>query len=311
MARKTLGHVELEWTCKRCGTVNPGLEKTCSNCGAPMGEEDQFELPQEQELITDEEKLEAAEKGPDIHCPYCGARNPAGSTECIQCGGGLGEGETRQAGQVLGAHMDAPVPEIACPFCETKIPANSQRCPNCGGDLAAKPVKPAETPKPAAQFPRWLMFLGLALILICCGAVAVFTVLSRQTEDIRGQVEGVSWERSIDILEQRLVQEKDWEEDVPAEAQNVSCQDRYRETVDNPVPNSKEVCGTPYTIDQGSGVGEVVQDCVYEVYASYCSFDVLQWTVVTQSTVSGSDLFPYWPDLSLASGQQEGDAHET
>lgn len=310
MARKTLGHVELEWTCKRCGTVNPGLEKTCTNCGSPMGDEDQFELPDEQKLITDEEKLSAAEKGPDIHCPYCEARNPADATECVQCGGNLADGEARQAGQVLGAHRDLPAVEKVCPYCDAKIPANSQRCPNCGGDLAPK-SKTVEAPKQAAKFPRWLMILGVVLVVLCCGAVGIFTILSRQSESVSGRVENVSWERSIDILEERLTPDSDWAENVPSGAQNVSCQDKYRDESDSPVPNSTEVCGTPYTVDKGSGVGEVVQDCKYEVYESYCDFEVLQWTVVTQSSASGSDLQPFWPDLSLASSQREGDSHET
>ena len=311
MARKSLGHVELEWTCKRCGTVNPGLEKTCTNCGSPMGDEDQFELPDEQKLITDETKLEAAAKGPDIHCPYCEARNPADATECVQCGGDLVEGKKRQAGEVMGAHRDLPAAEKVCPFCDSKIPASSQRCPNCGGDLAPKPARPAEAPKPAAKFPRWLMILGAALVVLCCGVLAVFTILSRQTEAVKAQVQDVSWQRSIDILEERLVEQADWEENLPAGAQNVACQDKYRDTSDSPVPNSTEVCGTPYTVDKGSGVGEVVQDCQYEVYESYCDFEVLKWTVVTQTAASGSDLQPYWPELILANGQREGDSHET
>jgi len=70
------------------------------------------------------------------------------------------------------------------------------------------------------------------------------------------------------------------------------------------------VCGTPYTVDQGSGVGEVVQDCEYEVYDSYCDYQVLQWTVVTQSAAQDDDLQPYWPDLNLGPGQREGDREE-
>ena len=67
MTRKSLGYVELEWTCKRCGTVNPGMQKMCTNCGAPMADADQFEMPDEQRLITDDTRLEAAKKGADIH----------------------------------------------------------------------------------------------------------------------------------------------------------------------------------------------------------------------------------------------------
>jgi len=45
MSQETVGYVQLEWTCKRCGSKNPGTQKTCANCGNPMSEQDQFELP--------------------------------------------------------------------------------------------------------------------------------------------------------------------------------------------------------------------------------------------------------------------------
>ena len=60
MTQKELGYVELEWTCKRCGTINPGMQRVCTNCGAPMGKDDKFDLPDEQILITEQEKLEEA-----------------------------------------------------------------------------------------------------------------------------------------------------------------------------------------------------------------------------------------------------------
>ena len=78
-----------------------------------------------------------------------------------------------------------------------------------------------------------------------------------------------------------------------------------------PSPKSTEVCGTPYTVDTGSGAGKVVQDCEYRVYASYCDFTVLDWVVVNTAVAQGSDNNPQWPVLSLPAGQQEGDRHET
>lgn len=313
MAKKELGYVELEWTCKRCGTKNPGMQKTCTNCGAPIGSEDQFTLPEEQTLIKDEAKLKQAQKGPDIHCPYCGTANPAGSALCSQCGGDLKEGAAREAGKVMGAHTSAPAPEKPCPYCGKPVRANAQRCPHCGGDLLqSQPPVPAATPVPTAKKPSlWMIIGGVVLVLACCIIGGIFIFLSNQTNEERGQVQSVEWERSVQIMEQREVEREAWEENVPSEAKNVACQDKYRETRSEPAPKSTEVCGTPYTLDQGSGAGQVVQDCEYRVSASSCTYTVLDWTVVETLQASGVDANPYWPDLALRSGQQEGDRAES
>jgi hypothetical protein len=134
--------------------------------------------------------------------------------------------------------------------------------------------------------------------------------LSMRTEDVRAYVQDVAWQRSVEVLETRLVEQNDWENEMPSEAQNVSCSDQYRQTSSVPVPNATEVCGTPYTVDTGSGVGEVIQDCEYLVYDSFCSYEAYQWVVVTREVAQGSDLQPYWPDLSISSSQQEGNRQE-
>src|SRR6185369_5970429 len=68
----------------------------CENCGSPQPENVQFELPSEQKLVTDEAALKAAQEGPDIHCPFCGTRNPASAKTCSQCGGDLTGGKARE-----------------------------------------------------------------------------------------------------------------------------------------------------------------------------------------------------------------------
>jgi DNA-directed RNA polymerase subunit RPC12/RpoP len=311
MAKKELGYVELEWTCKRCGTKNPGLQKTCTNCGAPITTEDQFELPQEQMLIKDAEKLEKAQKGPDIHCPYCGTANPAGSSVCIQCGGDLKEGAAREQGKVIGAHTTAPVPQKPCPYCSQPVAANAPRCPHCGGDL----LHPATTqglPQPAGpqKMPTWMMIAGALVLLACCVIGGIFIFLSMQTTESRGQVQGLEWVLSVQIMEQRPVEREDWEENLPSDAEDVQCAQKYRETRLEPVPNATEVCGTPYTIDTGSGAGQVVQDCEYRVYASSCTYTVLDWTVVDTLENRGYDNNPSWPSFTLRSDQREGERSE-
>ena len=76
MTKKTVGYVNLEWTCPNCGSRNPGVNKKCATCGLAQPENVQFEQSAQDTLITDTAKIEAAKSGPDIHCPYCGTRTP-------------------------------------------------------------------------------------------------------------------------------------------------------------------------------------------------------------------------------------------
>ena len=309
MTQKELGYVELEWTCKHCGTINPGLKRVCTNCGAPIAEDDKFELPDQQELIKDKEKLEEAQKGPAIQCPYCNVFNPAGTKLCIQCGGDIQAGLARQAGEVLGAFKADAVPDKPCPSCGLPVKANAQRCPNCGGSLVES-AKPIATPAKSKKTPIWLIVAGIILGVLCIAGVIAFIVMSNRTNDVTASVSDMRWQLSIDILEKQPVQKSAWSEDVPSEAQDISCQDEYKETSTNPAPNATEVCGTPYTIDQGSGAGKVVQDCEYQIYASYCDYTILDWTVVNTAVAQASDDNPQWPVINLQGGQQEGNHYE-
>jgi hypothetical protein len=310
MTQKELGYVELEWTCKHCGTINPGMNRVCSNCGAPIGQDDKFELPDQQVMITDQAKLDEAKAGPAIHCPYCQALNPANAKLCVQCGGDIQAGLARQAGEVLGAYQTAPVPDKPCPSCGQPVKANAERCPHCGGSLVetAPPVSP---PAPSKKAPLWLIVGGIAIALLCLASVITFFVLSSRTSAVNALVADTRWQRSIEILEQQPVKRSSWSDDLPADAENVSCRDEYKETRSEPAPNATEVCGTPYTVDVGSGAGQVVQDCLYRVYASYCDYTALDLVVVNTAVAMGSDQNPYWPAANLLAGQQEGNRYES
>src|SRR5688572_5971494 len=102
MAKKTIGHIELEWSCANCGTKNPGLVKTCKTCGSPQPENVQFGVGEQQEILTDAQKIAQAQKDADVHCPYCGTRNLADARSCSQCGGDLTGGARRVSGKVIG-----------------------------------------------------------------------------------------------------------------------------------------------------------------------------------------------------------------
>ncbi len=312
MAEKTLGYVELEWTCKRCETKNPGTQKTCSNCGAAMDEKDQFELPAQQELINDEAKLAQAEKGPDVHCPYCGARNPAGTQACVQCGGDLTGGQERQKGQVMGAYSDQPVAKVNCPACGTPNLPNATRCQNCGASLGreAKPTATTATSQAAKPNKTLLILAGVFIVILCLGSI-LFMILAARSEAQPAVVQSVRWETSLEILDEQPVERQAWQDQIPAEAELGTCSEKYRFTQSEPAPGAEEVCGTPYTVDQGSGIAKVVQDCEYRVYDDWCTYTQLEWVVVDTKSLRGDDTNPVWPQLQLEAEQRQGDSDQS
>jgi predicted nucleic acid-binding Zn ribbon protein len=313
MTKKTLGYVHLEWVCPNCQRKNPGPQKFCNGCGAPQPENVKFIQAAEEKFITDEAEIARAKAGPDVHCPYCGARNPGDAEFCGECGGNLAEAEARESGRVVGAHRDKPAPEVNCPACGTPNPASAQVCSECGSSLVARPSeipKPQPSPKPVSKV-KGLPILGVIGGVIICAVLAflIYSIFFR-TEEHTGEVQAVSWTRTIPIMALGPVEYEDWWDDIPSDAEIGSCREEYHYTQDEPAPNAVEVCGTPYTVDTGTGHGEVVQDCEYEVYDDYCTYTVMDWTVFDEVTLTGSDLNPRWPEVSLQADQKEGDREE-
>ncbi len=313
MAKKTVGYVELEWTCPNCSSKNPGMSKSCETCGAPQPEKVQFELGQSRELISEPARQQAAAKGADIHCPYCGTRNPADAQVCAQCGGDLTEGVKRESGKVLSA---APIQngEKPCPSCGTPNPAGSGKCSACGALLnqpqAALPTqamtKPAAVSQPMGFFRPWMALPIIAIFLLIC---VVLGILLFRTETMTGVVQQVNWQRTIAIEAMRDVTRETWRDQVPQEGKILSCKQEFRTRQDNPAPNAKEVCATEY-VDKGNGVAEVVETCYYEVYDDLCKYTLKEWQQVDQAVAEGSDQSPAWPVVNLSNGQREGSRAE-
>lgn len=317
MAKKSLGYVELQWTCPNCGGINPGPEKTCTQCGAPQPDDVQFEQVKGAELIQDEVVKARVKAGPDIHCPYCGARNPGDAQTCSQCGGDLVEGKRRESGAVLGAYKEGPVASIPCPHCGAENLETAKFCTGCGGSMhvqkdeerIAKPAaaKPKQAPEAKKRLPIGLIIF---LVVICLAGVT-FIILSLRTESVTGTVEGVGWELSVDIEGLVPVEYRDWRDQVPVEGEILGCEQEVRSVESEPQPNAEEICGTPYSVDTGSGYAEVVQDCEYHVYDDFCTYSVVEWDVVDTESLSGNDFKPVWPDPVLSAEQRLGEETET
>lgn len=315
MARKSVGYVELQWTCPNCGTKNMGTQRVCTNCGTPQPDEVKFEQPNQTEFIKDEDKLAKAKVGPDIHCYYCGTRNPAGTTNCSQCGADLTEGKARTQGQLVGTYSGTAAKPVICPSCGTENQPNAAKCVQCGAALA--PASPQPTPRPTPKPAGWaglglFGILGIGLLGLCAVGFIIFMIFSFRSQEITGQVQSTRWERSIAVEELVPVTAQTWRDEVPSNAIVSSCALQVHHTQDQPAPNAEEICGTPYVVDEGSGFGEVVQDCRYEVYEQYCDYTVEEWRQVDSVTVDGEGFSAQWPSLAINNtDQREGERAQT
>lgn len=308
MTKKTLGYVQLEWTCPNCQRRNPGPHKFCNGCGAPQPNDVQFEQAAEEKLIADQAEIARAKVGPDVHCPYCQARNPADAKFCGGCGGDLTQAAARQSGRVIGAHLQGPAQQIPCPACGTLNSAAAQTCKQCGATTGKAAAVAPTSPLPRKATPL-IAIIGISMF--CLLMVIVAALFFLRTEEIIGEVRTVSWERSIPILALGQVEKEAWRNEISGATDMRSCRLEYRYTQDEPAPNATEVCGTPYTVDSGSGYGEVVEDCEYRVYDDWCVYTTTDWLVYDVVTLSGSDLNPRWPEVNLVGGQKLGDRQET
>ncbi|RMF00237.1 MAG: zinc ribbon domain-containing protein [Chloroflexi bacterium] len=337
MAKKSLGYTELEWTCPNCDTRNPGAKKICLSCGSPQPDNVEFHQPAQETLITDEKKLAEAKAGPDVHCHYCGSRNSATAKTCSQCGADLSEGEKRKAGKVLGAHRDKAAPPITCPSCGAANAPDAPKCVQCGASLVSP--RPAAAPGPAAPPPApassakskhkshrrptpqsktsggmsttgKIVLVGLTLLM--CAILAGVVMLLTRTSDVTATAAGVTWTRSIIIEQLQPVTRQGWRDEIPMGAVRGECTQKLRREQDQPAANAVEVCGTPYTVDTGSGFGQVVQDCKYQVYDDFCQYTSQEWQRVNELTRQGDGgMALQWPALSLAENQREAGRSET
>lgn len=310
MVKQTVGYVDLEWTCPNCGNRNPGTAIKCATCGNPQPEAVEFEAGAGGELLSDEEKIARAKAGPDVACPYCGTRNLATAERCKQCSGDLQGGEKREAGRVVGAYRPEAAPPIACTNCGTENPATATKCASCGAPLG-KPASAPETKpaKPAgAGMPRWLIPAIIVAIVAC---IAFFAAQSLRRSQNVVEVQGVQWQRRILVQALLPVTLTGWLDEVPADATVTRCNGRVRSVSPDPVPNSVEVCGTPYIVDTGTGVGEVVKDCEYQVSDSWCVYETLDWVFAPALVAEGTDINARWPDTRLDDNQREAGREES
>lgn len=148
----------------------------------------------------------------------------------------------------------------------------------------------------------------IGLLLIIGGILFFFTGTA---DSLEGTVSEARWSRTIAVEEIGPVTYEGWQTELPAGATVLACRQEVRETVSEPVENAREVCGTPYVIDEGTGFGEAVQDCEYEVLADFCSYEVMEWRRVEDAIESGNGQQRQWPAVLVSETRREGARSET
>jgi len=153
------------------------------------------------------------------------------------------------------------------------------------------------------------VFIIIPAILGVIACILLVSLLSKRT-DVTARVVDISWTRSIDIEEYGPVSSVDWYDSIPAGADIGRCESTYRYTSSNPEPNAVEVCSTAYIEDEGTGYGEVVMDCVYQVYEDRCEYTSDQWYTLTTLSSDGTGQGAAWPDTNIGANQREGASRE-
>lgn len=302
--RRSKGFIQLEWVCPNCENRNPGPQKTCQSCGAPQPENVKFERAVNEKIITDEESIKAAKAGADIHCGFCGTRNPATAINCSQCGGDLKEGKARQAGDLMQA-PPPPLKNIICANCNFENKGTDTTCQQCGAPLPKQKISQVNVAKaqPVAgqaqkrKSPNWILFGGIgAFLILCCVAILLLFVIP--SKSIEGTVTNVYWQTSVPVQEVQAVNYSNERGSAPSGAYDVSC-----------YTDRQEVC-EDVTYDRGNGYAETVTECHTET-EEYCSYTIDEWMTIQEYSLDGNDLYPVYADPRLASDQRVGSASDT
>lgn len=195
------------WDCPTCSTKGIlGPEKSCTVCGAPRPKNVKFYLTDDAEVVTDKKRLEEAKAGADLVCSNCGTHNAATRTVCSTCGNPLSTtaDDDIQLGQKL-FNLDGTAKEPT--FTGTLSGGDTRTAEEIEEEAYHKAgglTSDIERIKTRRKAIRWSLFVGIPLGMLAL----VWYLFSTHTEPVT--VTGHTWERNINVLAYKNVEEEDW-----------------------------------------------------------------------------------------------------
>lgn len=170
------------WDCTTCGYKGVrGPETECANCGADRPKNVKFYMAAEEDIVQDPAVLRRARGAADWRCSFCTQNNPDEVKVCKDCGNPRSTADKQL--------------EV-----KTYTTANVPRSGDGTRDLS----KPVEKKAPPTNKKGCFIALGVVTI------VAIFLHVLSLNKTIEVQVQGFEWKQSIQVEEQRTVQEEDW-----------------------------------------------------------------------------------------------------
>ena len=313
MARRI---VEGLWDCPYCDTrAIGGLTKSCPCCGHPQDTDTRFYIGKEKKYV-EEDLASQYGQGPDWVCPYCKSLNRIRFQYCAACGAPKEESEdnyfsSSEKQDAIKAEKEAKIAAMAG---ESSGSINSDSGSRGGG--GRKPV-----------------FLIVALLAIV--GILIFNLWPRH---YKTEITTAAWARSTDVEALRTVQESDWT--IPAGGRKTDSRlevHHYVQVLDHYETRSRQVSEQvydgeeTYTTLSNNGDGtfteethsrpkyrteyrtEYYEEPVYRsdpVFETKYYYDIDRWIVDRTEKSSAADSEPYWPELTLAENEREGQRYE-
>lgn len=309
--------VRNQWTCQNCQSVNPGQVRNCEKCGAPQSVDTKFSPTSE--VVTDPTELRAANGGADIHCEYCGTRNPASAKTCSQCIADLKEGKQRKHGDIFETSED-----------------ESNQDSNGDDTSGVPPDQPVYDYSLQGEEVGIYGILGHPALRIA-GGIAIIALIVYVIYNLFFNITPVpvtltsfTWERNIPVESYEWQNHQGWS--IPAGGVEISHEDRttgygtktereWERVGERKVGEYK--CGEE-TTDLGNGYSEVedimcdetedvydwvdheVTDYSKPTVEPYYFYKIQEWVVVGNCPASGQGNQLYWPNCPLQEGQRYG-----
>lgn len=299
------------WDCEYCGTKGiEGSKRECSNCGRPRGnvkfymkhlqEGREYKASEVagQEYVSSEQAAKVS-KGPDWYCSYCDSLNNSEATVCKGCGATREDSEKNYF------------------------------------DLQKKPVAPPPTRPQNFNKGCLKPILIIAAVIIGLALLGLFMNSNKTTGQ---KIVDVSWQRVINIEQNKEVFENDWnlpnDARLERKAEEVHHYDEVLDHYENvEVQRSRQVLDhyeTTYTYeDRGNGYFEEIshENPVYKteyyyetesqpVYVSVPRYQtkyyyyIWRWVKVRDVSASNQDKKPFWPEYTLAEDERKGTTEE-
>ena len=304
-----MAKIEGFWDCTYCGNREiRGSVRICPGCGKTRAADVKFYM-KGTTPVADESKVEA---GPDWFCPYCDSYNPSSARFCTNCG--------------------HPREEEDKDYFEVRE-EQAQKQEEQEAELASVTGQGTQTvtrSRPGA---------GRYVVLILILALLLTGIYSLMPRDRGVTVAEKAWTRTVEVEENRLVEEDGWS--VPQDAVEVLRSQReihhYNQVLDHyetvPVTRSEQVLDgyDTYTTYEDMGNGyfesvehqtpryrteyytEYIQEPVYRsvpVYETKYYYTAYRWMYDRTERASGGAEEPYWPELPQGDTFRPGDRTE-